>query len=77
MEIQALGMTKFLREAWLRWHAQKKAGSQWMKFFPKPAQNEWDTVNRSLSYCLWKRKTKTKSLSNKTINTQVTDVNFW
>ena len=54
-------MTKFLREAWLRWPTQKKASSQGMKFFPRPAHNRSDTGNRSLSYCLCKRKLKPNS----------------
>lgn len=31
IEIRAVGMTKFSREVWLRWHTQKKANSQAMK----------------------------------------------
>lgn len=50
-------MTKFLREVWLRCHTQKKA-SQGTTFFPRPAHNQSDTVNRSKLLSLEKAKTQ-------------------
>lgn len=62
MEIQVVSMTKLFSKTWLRWHMQKKAGSQEMTNFPWLLQNRWgQIVSRSMSDCLCKRKLKTNS----------------
>lgn len=42
-------MTNLLREAWLRWPSQRKAGSQGVEFFPRPACNRSNTGYRGMT----------------------------
>ena len=42
-------MTNLLREAWLRWPSERKASSQGMEFFPRPACNRSNTGYRGMT----------------------------